>query len=51
MTMPTNEFKRAIAAGQLQLGLWSGLSSNITVEVLANCGFDWRLLDTEHSPN
>ena len=51
MTMPINHFKRAIAAGQLQLGLWSGLSNNITVEVLANSGFDWLLLDTEHSPN
>jgi 4-hydroxy-2-oxoheptanedioate aldolase len=51
MTMPVNRFKRAIEAGQLQLGLWSGLSNNITVEVLANSGFDWLLLDTEHSPN
>jgi 4-hydroxy-2-oxoheptanedioate aldolase len=51
MTMPDNNFKRAIAAGQLQLGLWSSLSSHITVEVLANAGFDWLLLDTEHAPN
>lgn len=51
MNMPINEFKRSIAAAKLQLGLWSGLSSNITVEVLANAGFDWLLLDTEHSPN
>ena len=51
MSMPINHFKRAIAAGKLQLGLWSGLSNNITVEVLANSGFDWLLLDTEHSPN
>ncbi len=49
--MPINHFKRAIGAGTLQLGLWSGLSSNVTVEVLANAGFDWLLLDTEHSPN
>lgn len=51
MNLPTNHFKRAIGAGQLQLGLWSGLSNSITVEVLANSGFDWLLLDTEHSPN
>lgn len=51
MDLPINHFKRAIAAGELQLGLWSGLSSNVTVEVLANSGFDWLLLDTEHSPN
>jgi 4-hydroxy-2-oxoheptanedioate aldolase len=51
MEMPINHFKRAIGAGRLQLGLWSGLSNNVTVEVLANSGFDWLLLDTEHSPN
>ncbi|MDL2353886.1 MAG: aldolase/citrate lyase family protein [Pseudomonadota bacterium] len=51
MDLPINHFKHAIAAGKLQLGLWSGLSSNITVELLANAGFDWLLLDTEHSPN
>jgi 4-hydroxy-2-oxoheptanedioate aldolase len=27
------------------------LSSNYTVEVIAGAGFDWILLDTEHSPN
>jgi 4-hydroxy-2-oxoheptanedioate aldolase len=46
-----NPFKAALREGRLQVGLWSGLSSNITVEVLANAGFDWLLLDTEHSPN
>ena len=48
-----NPFKRAIktAGAPLQVGLWSGLSNNVTVEVLANAGFDWLLLDTEHSPN
>lgn len=51
MNLPVNQFKHAIAHGQLQIGLWSGLSNNVTVEVLANAGFDWLLLDTEHSPN
>jgi 4-hydroxy-2-oxoheptanedioate aldolase len=51
MELPLNPFKRAIKTGQLQIGLWSSLSSNITVEVLAGAGFDWLLLDTEHSPN
>ncbi|HEU5436565.1 MAG TPA: HpcH/HpaI aldolase/citrate lyase family protein [Telluria sp.] len=52
MNVPINHFKRAIKNnGALQVGLWSGLSSNVTVEVLANAGFDWLLLDTEHSPN
>ena len=51
MELPRNPFKHALAAGQQQLGLWSSLSSNYTVEVLAGAGYDWLLLDTEHSPN
>jgi 4-hydroxy-2-oxoheptanedioate aldolase len=51
MDMPLNPFKRAIQAGQLQVGLWSSLSSHVSVEVIAGSGFDWLLLDTEHSPN
>ena len=51
MHLPLNPFKRAIKAGQVQIGLWSSLSSHISVEILAGAGFDWLLLDTEHSPN
>lgn len=51
MELPRNHFKHALAAGQQQLGLWSSLSSNYTVEVIAGAGYDWILLDTEHSPN
>jgi len=51
MEMPHNALKRAIREGKSQIGLWSSLSSNYTVEVIAGAGFDWILLDTEHSPN
>jgi 4-hydroxy-2-oxoheptanedioate aldolase len=51
MELPVNSFKHAIASGQQQLGLWSSLSSNYSVEVIAGSGYDWILLDTEHSPN
>lgn len=51
MDLPRNPFKRALQAGKAQIGLWSSLSSNYTVEVIAGAGFDWILLDTEHSPN
>ncbi len=47
----TNAFKHAIAAGKLQVGLWSSLCSNIAAEIISDSGFDWILLDTEHSPN
>lgn len=51
MDMPLNPFKRAITGGRPQLGLWSSLANNFSVEILANSGFDWLLLDSEHSPN
>ncbi len=51
MELPHNALKHAIREGRSQIGLWSSLSSNYTVEVIAGAGFDWILLDTEHSPN
>jgi 4-hydroxy-2-oxoheptanedioate aldolase len=51
MDLPINHFKRALAAGQSQIGLWCSLSSHYSAEVVAGAGFDWLLLDTEHSPN
>jgi 4-hydroxy-2-oxoheptanedioate aldolase len=51
MDLPVNHFKQAIKAGNPQIGIWSSLCSNISAEVLADAGFDWVLLDTEHSPN
>src|SRR5713226_3088705 len=51
MEIPVNRLKRALREGRPQIGLWSSLSSHITVEVVAGSGFDWLLLDTEHSPN
>jgi 4-hydroxy-2-oxoheptanedioate aldolase len=51
MELPRNAFKHALAAGKLQIGLWSSLCSNIVAEIIADSGFDWILFDTEHSPN
>ena len=51
MELPRNGFKHALAAGKAQIGLWSSLSSNYSVEVIAGAGFDWILIDLEHSPN
>ena len=50
MEMPVNAFKRAIRAGTPQIGLWNCLGSGTAVELLGDVGFDWLLLDTEHSP-
>jgi 4-hydroxy-2-oxoheptanedioate aldolase len=51
MELPKNAFKHALAEGKAQIGLWSSLSSSYTVEVIAGAGYDWILLDMEHSPN
>lgn len=51
MDLPVNHFKRAILAGRHQLGLWVTLANHYSVELVAGSGFDWLLLDTEHSPN
>jgi 4-hydroxy-2-oxoheptanedioate aldolase len=51
MELPVNKFKRALAEKKPQIGMWSSLSSHIVAEILASAGFDWVLLDTEHSPN
>lgn len=51
MLLPQNRFKRALLEGRQQIGLWCSLSSAYTVEVVAGSGFDWLLLDAEHSPN
>ena len=51
MDLPVNRFKRAIKAGKQQIGLWLSLSSHYSAEVCAGSGFDWLLIDTEHSPN
>ncbi len=51
MKIPHNAFKRAIKSGKHQLGMWSSLCSNLSVEALSLCGFDWLMIDTEHAPN
>jgi 4-hydroxy-2-oxoheptanedioate aldolase len=51
MDLQRNAFKHAIAQGRLQVGLWSSLASNIAADIVSDSGFDWILIDTEHSPN
>ena len=51
MDMPVNSFKKALREGKPQIGLWLNLASHYSAELLAGSGFDWLLLDTEHSPN
>ncbi|MFN8354205.1 MAG: HpcH/HpaI aldolase/citrate lyase family protein [Spirosomataceae bacterium] len=51
MNLPVNAFKKAFADSQApQLGVWNGLPDNYVAEILAGAGFDWILIDGEHSP-
>ena len=51
MQIPVNTFKRALKQGIHQKGLWTTLASSYSLELVAGAGFDWLLLDMEHSPN
>jgi len=57
MTSPTpyssfpNRFRADLRAGKTLIGCWCSLANPITTEVLGVAGFDWLLLDGEHSPN
>lgn len=51
MKIPVNAFKRALKEGKTQIGLWVGLTDPAAAELLATTGFDWLVLDAEHTPN
>jgi 4-hydroxy-2-oxoheptanedioate aldolase len=51
MQTPTNPFKQALADKRTQIGLWLGLADAYCAEICAGAGFDWLLIDGEHSPN
>lgn len=49
MDLPVNRFKLALREGRQQIGLWSAIPGPIAAEALATAGFDWIVIDTEHS--
>jgi 4-hydroxy-2-oxoheptanedioate aldolase len=51
MSLPQNTFKRALAEGKPQFGLWAALADAYVTELVATAGFDWLLIDNEHAPN
>ena len=46
-----NAFRQRLRAGETLIGCWCSLANPITTEILGVAGFDWLLLDGEHSPN
>ena len=51
MTIVGNAFKKHLLAGEPQIGLWLSIPSAFTAEICATAGFDWLLLDGEHTPS
>jgi 4-hydroxy-2-oxoheptanedioate aldolase len=51
MQTPINPFKQALIEKRAQIGLWLGLADAYSAEICAGAGFDWLLIDGEHSPN
>ena len=50
MDLPVNHFKRAIASGKRPVGTWLSSGSPATAEALGCAGFDFLVVDTEHTP-
>jgi 2-dehydro-3-deoxyglucarate aldolase len=46
-----NSFRQRLLARETLIGCWCSLANPTTTEVLGVAGFDWLLLDGEHSPN
>ena len=51
MAAPINGFKQALLAGETVFGCWMSIGEAYTAEILSGAGFDWLLIDGEHSPN
>jgi len=44
------DFKAALARGEHKIGLFVNSHSSTVAEMLANAGYDWLLIDTQHGP-
>ena len=50
-TIAENKLKRAMVGQQARIGLWCTLASPTVAELLGGSGYDFLVLDCEHSPN
>ncbi|MBY4596285.1 HpcH/HpaI aldolase family protein [Ottowia caeni] len=49
METPLNPFKQALLEKRQQIGYWLNVPNTTTAEVCASAGFDWLLIDGEHT--
>lgn len=47
--MKKNTLKQKIGAGRVSVGTWMTLADEGIAEILSNAGFDWIVIDLEHS--
>ncbi|WP_299700889.1 HpcH/HpaI aldolase/citrate lyase family protein [uncultured Tateyamaria sp.] len=50
MPAPINPFKAAIKSGDTVIGCWMSLGDPLATEIAGTAGFDWLLIDGEHTP-
>lgn len=50
MPAPHNPFKAALKNGQTVIGCWLSLGDPLSTEIAGTAGFDWLLIDSEHTP-
>ena len=50
MDLPLNQFKRAIVSGKTPIGAWLMCATPSTAEALGCVGFDFLVVDMEHTP-
>ncbi|SFS89033.1 2,4-dihydroxyhept-2-enedioate aldolase [Sulfitobacter marinus] len=51
MPAPHNPFKQALKDGETVFGCWLALADPYSAELMGTAGFDWLVIDGEHSPN
>jgi 4-hydroxy-2-oxoheptanedioate aldolase len=49
-SMRMNHVKAALAEGKATFGAWLGLPSPLAARLTARAGYDWLMVDMEHSP-
>lgn len=49
METPFNPFKHALLQKRVQIGYWLNLPNSSVAEIAAGAGFDWLLIDGEHT--
>jgi 4-hydroxy-2-oxoheptanedioate aldolase len=49
MDLPVNQFLQGLREGRQQIGLWNSIPGPVVAEAIAVAGFDWIVIDTEHS--